>query len=129
MEHQIQKLGYLYGPATLQKVEKFLHTMRLTLEESFDKAGEALYEDCIYWQIDLEHQGTRFLVVEAKSLDALLAGPPSPCLQALYFNTPNIKTLLTQWDKEGMSFFVHYGAHPGEEYLVVAQKLTYRRLG
>ncbi len=115
--------NYRYGPVTITEIEKFENAMHITGHGLNGHAVKAIYESCIYWQIESSLKGERLLIVEEKTVQELLNMRANPCVSALNQNAANVENLLIQWQDEGMRFFMHYVENPKREFIVVARNL------
>ena len=116
--------SYCYGPVDLLKIYKGDSTMWLSLRDSMGKNAEAVYRGCVYWNLDRE--GTRLSLVQKVSPQDLVQYPDSITMQELRKNATDVPHLLREWDEAGLSFYLHLGSNPGEEFLVAAKSLEYR---
>ena len=115
---------YCYGSVEIKKLRKGDSTMWLSLEDSAGVHSDAIYHGCVYWR--LEHAGLHLSLVLRVTASELLANPDSPTIRALQKNASDVPALLREWEAEGLSFFIHLGKEPDEEFLVVAESLEYR---
>ena len=118
--------SYCYGPVDLIQLRKGDSTMWLVLKDTAGKRAEAVYHDCVYWRIGPEQAGTHLSYVQRVSAGELQSRKGSISLQALQRNACNVDSLLQDWEEEGLSFYLHIGNKPDQEYLVVARSLEYR---
>ena len=116
--------SYCYGPVDLLKIYKGDSTMWLSLRDSMGKTTEAVYRGCVYWNLDQE--GIRLSLVQKVSFEDLVQYPDSITMRELRKNATDVPHLLQEWEDAGLSFYLHLGSYPGEEFLVAAKSLEYR---
>ncbi len=115
--------NYRYGPVSITEIEKYENSMHIIGQGLNGHTVKAVYENCIYWQIEKSLKGERLLIVEEKSEQELLNMRNKPCVSALNQNAANVENLIRQWHDEGMHFFIHYVENSTREFIVVAEKL------
>ena len=120
--------SYCYGPGDLTAVHKGDSTLWLQLTDSAGRTAKAVYRGCVYWQMDLCHTGCHLSMVQQLSARELLMLHSSPALMALQKNTKNVAKLLEHWEKQHLSFYLHWGNFPEGDLLIVAESLDYREL-
>ena len=120
--------SYCYGPADLIGVRKGSSTMQLKLRDSAGVLSEAVYSGCVYWRLGEEETGIHLSLVQHVSAEELLRHPDSETMHALLRNADNVPGLLHEWEHSGLSFYLHLGATPENEYLVVAKSLHLREI-
>ncbi len=117
---------YCYGPVTANSIEFVDGTLEITVTGSALRESKAVYLGCVYCQIEEDIEGERILLVERVSADDLLSMHSNSCVQAFSQITSNIDRAIERWSSEGYNFYMHHSDIAGKEYIVVAQKLTFR---
>ena len=118
---------YCYGPVDIMSLRKGSSTMWLQLQDVLGRKALATYRGCVYWSLDTEQIGMHLPLVCKVSAQQLLTHS-SPSLMLLRRNSSDIKSLLTDWEKDGLNFYVHYGPSKDQEFLVVASSKQYEEL-
>ena len=117
---------YCYGPADLLQIRKGDSTMWLSLRDSGGRAAQAIYYGCIYWRLDREY--IHLSLVQKVTAQELMAHSDSVTMRELQKNATDVPSLLKEWEQQGLSFFLHQGTEPEDEFLVVAESMEFKRI-
>ena len=126
MDHHKLLDRYCYGPADLLQIRKGDSTMWLSLRDSGGRAAQAIYYGCIYWRLDREY--IHLSLVHKVTAQELMAHPQSVTMTELQKNASDVPSLLREWERLGLTFYLHQGTGPEDEYLVAAKSMDFKRL-
>ena len=118
---------YCYGPGDVTRVRRGDSTLWVTLRDCAGRKAEAVYEDCVYWP--LLRTGMHLTMVQQVTALQLLRGQSPAALALLRRNAADIHALLTEWESQGLSFYLHTGFFPEREFLIIAGGLRYHENG